>query len=100
MFGLKTLNRHAALMNRMAQVLGVDLTGAMETRHLSGEDWRAAVIRCTSCSDPAGCQHWLADHDAQDGAARPSAAPDYCNNRLMMARLRTILTEEPKAPVA
>ncbi|MGD9918157.1 MAG: DUF6455 family protein [Paenirhodobacter sp.] len=103
MFGLKTLNRHAALMNRMAQVLGVDLTEAMAKRHLSGDEWREAVIRCTSCCDPESCQHWLADHDApeaHDGEATAEVAPEYCNNRLMMARLRAILTEEPEAPLA
>jgi len=97
MFGLKKLNRHAALMNRMAQVLGVDLTEAMAQGQLSGEEWREAVVRCTGCDDPTACIHWLADHDAPEdhgGAATAHEAPGYCNNRLMMARLRAIMTEE------
>lgn len=97
MFGARTLNRHAALMNRMAQVLGVDLTEAMAQNLLSGEDWRGAVVRCTGCSDPEGCQHWLAAHDApedHDGAATAEAAPHFCNNRLMMARLAEAIAVE------
>ncbi|MDF2141580.1 DUF6455 family protein [Paenirhodobacter sp. CAU 1674] len=91
MFGARTLNRHAALMNRMAEVLGVDLTEAMAKGQLSGEGWREAVVRCTSCDDPTACQHWLAGHDGDEGAAE---APDYCNNRLMMARLRQAIELE------
>lgn len=97
MFGLKTLNRHAALMNRMAQVLGVDLTAMMAKGKLSGEDWREAVVRCASCCDPAACQHWLSEHPAPEtrgGAASDDLAPDYCNNREMMARLRAMMAEE------
>ncbi len=97
MFGLKTLNRHAALMNRMAEVLGVDLTAAMAEGRLSGEDWRMAVMRCASCDDPQACLRWLAAcpaPEAQGGAATAEAAPDYCNNREMMARLRDALARD------
>lgn len=97
MFGRKTLNRHAALMNRMAQVLGVDLTAALARRKLSSEEWREAVVRCTSCDDPAACLHWLSEQSAPEdhpGAASAEGAPDYCNNRVMMARLRQMLAED------
>ena len=94
MFGARTLNRHAALMNRMAEVLGVDLTEAMAKSALSGTEWRDAVVRCTGCSDPEGCLHWLSQKDApedHEGAATAEAAPDFCNNRLLMGRLRAEL---------
>lgn len=97
MFGRKTLNRHAALMNRMAQVLGVDLTEAMAMRHLSGEQWREAVVRCTNCDAPAACLHWLSEQTAPEehpGTASAAGAPDYCNNKVMMARLRRMLAED------
>lgn len=97
MFGARTLNRHAQLMNRMAQVLGVDLTETMARGLLSGEDWRGAVVRCTGCADPEGCLHWLSEQDApedHDGAATAEAAPEFCNNRLMMARLAEALAVE------
>lgn len=92
MFGAKTINRHAALMNRMAETLGVDLTEAIADGRLPAEAWREAVVRCTGCSDPEGCQHWLAEH-AEDEPA-PAAAPGYCRNRDLMQSLRLALAEE------
>jgi len=92
MFGTKTINRHAALMNRMAETLGVDLTQAIADGRLPAEAWREAVVRCTACSDPEGCQHWLAEH-AQD-EHRPEDAPGYCRNRDLMDSLRMALAED------
>lgn len=103
MFGRKTLNRHAALMNRMAQVLGIDLTEEMALRHLSGEDWREAVVRCANCDDPAACLHWLSEHAAPEehpGEPGADAAPGYCNNRDMMARLRKMMADDRQALAA
>ena len=45
MFGAKTINRHAALMNRMAETLGVDLTEAIADGRLPAEAWREAVSK-------------------------------------------------------
>ena len=84
MFGAKTINRHAALMNRMAETLGVDLTRAIADGRLPAEAWREAVVRCTGCSDPEGCQHWLGDHADQ----MVDDAPDYCRNKALMESLR------------
>jgi len=102
MFGLKTLNRHAALVNRMAQVLGVDLTEAMSKGKLSGEDWCEAVVRCTGCTAPETCMAWLSERPAPEDIEGPAAeaAPHYCNNRLMLARLRDALGEENGALAA
>lgn len=95
MLGRKTLNRHAALMNRMAQALGVNLTEMMLQGKLGGEDWREAVVRCAGCAEPTECLHWLSARDDESGRARQAAeAPDYCANREMMARLRAALTTE------
>lgn len=91
MFGAKTINRHAALMNRMAETLGVDLTEAIAEGRLPAEAWREAVVSCTACSDPEGCQHWLAAH-AEDEAI--PVAPGYCRNRDLMQSLRLALAEE------
>lgn len=101
MYGRKTLNRHAALMNRMAQVLGINLTERMLLGKISGDEWRAAVVRCTNCSEPGECLHWLAEHAeaGTDPNAPPiSEAPPYCSNKMMMARLRRQITEEDLAP--
>lgn len=95
MHGRKTLNRHAALMNRMAQALGVNLTEMMLQGKLGGEDWREAVVRCAGCPEPTECLHWLSAHDEDNGRAKPEAeAPDYCTNRDMMARLRETLAKD------
>ena len=95
MHGRKTLNRHAALMNRMGQALGVNLTEMMLQGKLGGEDWRAAVVRCADCPEPTECLHWLSAHDDESGPARPAAAaPPYCTNRDMMARLRATLAQD------
>jgi GTP cyclohydrolase III len=91
MFGAKTINRHAALMNRMAETLGVDLTQAIADGRMPAEAWREAVVRCTGCSDPEGCQHWLADHAADE---TPPEAPGYCRNRALMQSLRPALARE------
>lgn len=94
MHGRKTLNNHAALMNRMAQALGVNLTELMIRGRLSGGEWREAVVRCTGCSEPADCLHWL--NARGDGAvAKPPArtAPGYCANREMMARLQEMVAD-------
>lgn len=95
MQGRKTLNRHAALMNRMAQALGINLTEMMLQGKLGGDEWREAVVRCANCPEPAECLHWLTERGEDPGRSRPAAsAPDYCTNREMMAQLRDALAEE------
>lgn len=79
----RTLNRHAALVNRMAETLGLDLTQATREGRLSAEAWRDAVLACTGCSDPEHCMGWMAELQEQ-GAEAP---PAYCENADLMARL-------------
>lgn len=71
----QTYKRHAALVDRMADTLGVDL----EEKALEGlidiDAIGDAVLRCTGCSGPDGCERWLA---AQQGTA--DAAPAICRN--------------------
>lgn len=95
MFGARTLNCHAAMMNRMAETLGVDLTEALKHGQFTSEGWRDAVESCACCEDPAACLHWLADHDPDaDLTQQTDSAPDYCNNRQLMARLKAALHAE------
>lgn len=68
----------------MADVLGVDLMGAIARGGIAGEDWRDAVLRCTCCDDPDACMHWLAE---QTNAA-PKAAPAMCRNAALFNTLR------------
>lgn len=88
MFGHRTLHRHAAMMNRMAEVQGLDLMAEMAAGTLSGEDWRGAVVCCTGCSDPAGCLAWLGAHEPPEDGAAPEAPPVFCVNRELLARLQ------------
>lgn len=83
MFGARTINLHAALVNGMAETLDVDLDGAIADGRLPVEAWRGAVLRCTGCSDPEACKRW------QDGHAETGAeeAPDYCRNAALMKSL-------------
>ncbi|AMY68436.1 DUF6455 family protein [Frigidibacter mobilis] len=86
----RTLNRHAALVSRMAETLGLDLTQATREGRLSADAWRDAVLACTGCADPGDCMIWLADrHEA--GAEAP---PDYCRNAGLMAELARVATQE------
>ena len=82
--GESVLKRHAALVDRMATTLGVDLEEAMMRGALPMEELADVVLRCTGCSDPGGCAHWL---DAHADTGAPSA-PGYCRNARQLEGLR------------
>ncbi|MBD3803353.1 MAG: hypothetical protein IE919_08930 [Thioclava sp.] len=86
MCAAKNLNRHAAMMNRMAQLMGADLSAEMAQGRLSAEGWKDALVRCTECRDPEACVVWLSENDPEQTPSH--APPSYCENRLMMSRLR------------
>lgn len=85
MFSLSRIDRHAELMNRMADTVGADFTRAIVTGAMSGEMYRQAILSCTNCSHPEECQGWLEAHP--EGAERP---PAYCRNGSMLERLAEI----------
>jgi len=89
----RNLNRHAAMMNRMAQVMRVDLSAEMAQGRVSGEDWKDALVRCTGCAQPEACTLWLSEHDPEDEALLIEP-PHYCENRLMLKRLRAEVAAE------
>ena len=76
------LNRHAALVGRMADTLGVDLTEEMQRGSFSPEALRASVLNCTGCDNPDGCEAWLDAHG--DGADR---TPGFCRNKAQLEKL-------------
>lgn len=78
------LDRHADLMQRMADTVGADLGQAMQDGRLSAEGLRSAVLRCTSCDSVGACEHWL---EAQE-AGTIDAAPGYCRNADLLERLQ------------
>ena len=82
-----TLKRHAALVDRMATVLGIDLEEAALAGRLRFDEIADAVLRCTGCS---GARSYAGS--CEGSAAGPVgavAAPPYCENREMFARLVT-----------
>ncbi len=70
-----TIKRHAALVDRMAETLGVDLEEATLKGQITPDTLCDVVLRCTGCTNPDGCGHWLDAH--QDGA---DTVPDMCRN--------------------
>jgi len=79
--GEKTLKEHEALMGQMARRLGADLDEAELRGDLPPEERSDMVLSCTGCSDPEGCQKWLAENPSAD------AAPGYCRNADRLADL-------------
>jgi hypothetical protein len=76
------LKHHAALVDRMAGTLGLDLEEIALRGALSVEEIGDAVLACTGCTRPGDCAHWLDAHD--EGASHP---PGYCRNAELFARL-------------
>ena len=78
-----TLKHHAALLDRMANAIGVDLQEAAVAGQVSIDEISDAVLDCTNCPDPAACRNWL---DARSGEA--TATPGYCRNADLLSDLR------------
>lgn len=83
MFGEDEKAVHRRLMGRMAATVGADLAKAKATGRLDLIEAEQAVERCQTCGSVGTCEDWLEDH--VDGA---EAAPTFCKNRALMARLR------------
>jgi hypothetical protein len=79
----RTLFHHAALVNRMAQALGIDMSDALARGLVDGEDWRAAVLRCARCENTDDCLHWMAGQ-----LETAEAPPDICHNAALFRALQ------------
>ena len=79
-----TLKRHAHLVDKMADALGLDLEEKAMEGKLSFGELSDAVLRCTSCSDPDGCEHWLS---GLDGPVEKT--PAMCRNAQMFDMLKS-----------
>lgn len=77
------LKHHAALVDDMAEVQGLDLEEQMLRGALSFTDLEDAVLRCTGCAAPDRCAHWLAERKGTR-----AEAPDYCRNHALFDDLR------------
>lgn len=76
------LDKHANLVNRMADAVHADLGAALVEHRLTGHELRAAILSCTNCTRPDDCRLWLDAHP--NGSEK---TPSYCRNSDLMARL-------------
>ncbi|WP_170607216.1 DUF6455 family protein [Ruegeria arenilitoris] len=76
------LKRHAALVDQMADRLGVDLQEAAIAGAVAMDEISDAVLRCTKCANPVHCESLLAQPVNIDHS------PEYCRNRDLLRRLR------------
>ncbi len=77
------IDRHANLVNRMADTVGADMGQALLDGRVTPQDLRGAVLRCARCEHVGKCVSWLGRHDATGADATPA----YCSNRRLMARV-------------
>ena len=76
MLWMTRFSRHAGLVDRMADTLGIDLSEEIQRGHLQPQELRNTVANCVGCLDPDGCEVWLATH--ADGS---DETPAYCRNK-------------------
>ena len=74
---------HQYLLDRMADVLGLDLGLEVDLTRLSRAQYERALTKCTQCRDPQGCELWLEEH-----AAGTHRAPELCMNKALLEHLR------------
>ncbi|MFN3209428.1 MAG: DUF6455 family protein [Roseovarius sp.] len=79
----RTMRQHTELVDMMARTLGIDLEEEVYSGQLDPEALCDAVLRCTGCSNPDGCEAWMA---AQGTVA--DAAPAMCRNGEVFATLK------------
>ncbi len=77
------IDRHANLVNRMADTVGADMGDALLDGRVRAQELRSAVLRCTRCDHVEKCVPWLGAH-AESGAR---SAPEYCSNRRLLSRV-------------
>jgi len=74
MFGFSRYDKHANLVNRMSDTLGVDLVEETLRGNMPPEQLRDTVQRCMGCSASKDCETWLQTNSSA------KSAPDYCRN--------------------
>lgn len=77
------LDRHAELMQRMSDTVGVDLGEAVMRGTLSPQGLRGAVVSCMACEGGSKCGDWLDNHPAGS-----DTTPCYCRNQDLLGRLK------------
>ena len=74
--------RHARLVSKMADRVGVDLIEDMQRGEIDSEDLRMMVHRCEGCTDPEACEKLL------ETGAMLDNPPAYCRNAERFAQLK------------
>ncbi len=74
---------HQYLLDRMADLLGLDLGLEVDLTRLSRAKLEQAIARCSQCPDSQGCELWLEEH-----AGGATNAPEICRNKAMLEHLR------------
>ncbi len=73
------LDRHARLVDRMTEVLNIDLVEAAQRGEMAEEAVRGVVYTCAGCTRTVACADWMESH--ADGA---DETPDYCRNKQVL----------------
>ncbi len=81
MHSRETLKKHAELVDRMANRVGVDLEDAAIRGDVSIDQISDAVLRCTGCANPDHCQSLL------NRAEITGNTPEYCRNKPLFNQL-------------
>ncbi|WP_143096165.1 DUF6455 family protein [Tranquillimonas alkanivorans] len=85
-------DRHAMLVNRMADTAGVDLGEALQRGRITPDDLSDLVFSCVACRDADACPKWLDDH-----AGRTVPAPGFCRNKPWFeARRAEVVADAPR----
>lgn len=76
------LKHHAALVDRMANIRGIDLEEASMRAGFTPDDLADMVQQCAGCAQPDTCVEWMS---RQTGAV--SETPPYCRNTEVFKKL-------------
>lgn len=82
MQSIRTLKRHAQLVDQMASRMGVDFEQKIMEGQMAVETLGDIVLACTGCSNPEACEVWLAKNSAA------TATPECCRNSDVFALLK------------
>ncbi|WP_319825650.1 DUF6455 family protein [Thalassovita sp.] len=75
------IDRHAGIMNKMADTVGVDWAAEVKKDPSLAYRYREAVMSCTHCQHDGECQGWMAEHP------HATETPDYCRNKVLLEGL-------------
>ncbi len=79
-----TIKKHARLVDRMANALGLDLEQEVLEGRLDSDLIPDMVLGCTGCTDPERCESWLASQS--ETAQHPR---EGCKNRQVFEILKS-----------